>query len=229
MSENLEILPKAAEQHVGWLDIRLPKSTIDRLTEYITFAREKNKKELLLFHSSVPPTPKANRVTSWTLIDENKWFYQSTLNQIINEYNNIFPRFIRNQSTLTFDCASTLSSFWVTVQRQNQNIPSHDHTAVFSFVVWMKMPVNGDEKSVYYFQYLDILGNIQTEHIPLGPEDEGRMLFFPAQLNHGVYPFHFDSERLTVSGNIKYDPRQIVNNGNRIDPSQSTYGGYEFS
>ena len=209
MNENLEILPKAAEQHVGWLDIRLSKSVIDRLTEYIIFAREKNKKELVLFPA--PLRPKANTVTTWTLIDENEWFYQNTLNQIINEYNNIFPRYIQHQSTLTFDCASTLSSFWVTVQRQNQIIPSHDHAAVFSFVVWIKMPFNGDEKSVYYFQYPDILGNIQTEHFSLGPEDEGRMLFFPAQLNHGVYPFHFDSERLTVSGNIKYDPRKIGN------------------
>jgi hypothetical protein len=40
-------------------------------------------------------------------------------------------------------------------------------------------------------------------HFKLNPEDEGRVLFFPSDLNHQVYPFYgTDEERITVSGNI---------------------------
>ena len=51
--------------------------------------------------------------------------------------------------------------------------------------------------------YIDILGNTQTQQYELEPEDEGRMLFFPSQLNHAVYPFfNCDEERISVSGNV---------------------------
>jgi hypothetical protein len=44
----------------------------------------------------------------------------------------------------------------------------------------------------------------------LCPEDEGRMLFFPACLQHMVYPFYgTEEERVTISGNISlYDPNR---------------------
>ena len=37
----------------------------------------------------------------------------------------------------------------------------------------------------------------------MSPEDEGRMLFFPATLQHMVFPFYeCEEERVTISGNI---------------------------
>ena len=40
-------------------------------------------------------------------------------------------------------------------------------------------------------------------NIPLSPEDEGRMLFFPSWLYHQVFPFYgTEVERVTISGNI---------------------------
>jgi hypothetical protein len=44
----------------------------------------------------------------------------------------------------------------------------------------------------------------------LSPEDEGRILFFPATLQHQVYPFYgTEEERVTISGNIDlYDPNR---------------------
>ena len=40
-------------------------------------------------------------------------------------------------------------------------------------------------------------------NFPLSPEDEGRMLFFPANLQHMVYPFYeCEEERVTISGCI---------------------------
>ena len=42
-------------------------------------------------------------------------------------------------------------------------------------------------------------------HSCLSSEDEGRMLFFPASLQHQVYPFYgTEEERITISGNIDF-------------------------
>ena len=51
---------------------------------------------------------------------------------------------------------------------------------------------------------------VQTRNIKLCPEDEGRMLFFPASLQHQVYPFYeCEEERITISGNIVFvDPNK---------------------
>jgi len=47
------------------------------------------------------------------------------------------------------------------------------------------------------------MGGIGTIEILLSPEDEGRMLFFPAWLSHQVFPFYgTEEERITISGNI---------------------------
>ena len=41
--------------------------------------------------------------------------------------------------------------------------------------------------------------------VSLSPEDEGRMLFFPGELNHQVYPFYgTEEERITISGNVEF-------------------------
>ena len=48
--------------------------------------------------------------------------------------------------------------------------------------------------------------DLSTIEISLEPEDEGRMLFFPAWLSHQVFPFYgTDKERITISGNIIYN------------------------
>ena len=41
------------------------------------------------------------------------------------------------------------------------------------------------------------------QNFPLSSKDEGRMLFFPAWLDHQVFPFYeCEEERVTISGNI---------------------------
>ena len=41
--------------------------------------------------------------------------------------------------------------------------------------------------------------------------NENTILFFPALLNHTVYPFYLsDEERISISGNICLDTSQVV-------------------
>ena len=65
--------------------------------------------------------------------------------------------------------------------------------------------VNSNNPCASDFQF--IVGNdgplVGTFEIPLSPEDEGRMVFFPAWLTHQVFPFYgTEEERITMSGNI---------------------------
>ena len=69
------------------------------------------------------------------------------------------------------------------------------------------------EKITFYLHLRDkevwidkpLLLHVQKE-IPLSLEDEGRMLFFPAWLQHQVFPFYeCEEERITISGNIIYN------------------------
>ena len=64
---------------------------------------------------------------------------------------------------------------------------------------------NGQLVSSFQISYTDIIGGPRAHNYELSKKDEGRMLFFPSQLNHAVYPFfNCDEERISVSGNV-YD------------------------
>ena len=110
-----------------------------------------------------------------------------------------------------------LDKFWVNYQKQYEFNPPHNHIGSYSFVVFMKIPTHWKEQhtlpisansavpSASDFMFIVGRGHgpCQTEPIPLSPEDEGRMLFFPAWLKHQVYPFYeCEEERITISGNI---------------------------
>jgi hypothetical protein len=112
-----------------------------------------------------------------------------------------------------------MDKFWVNYQKQHEFNPPHNHNSGvgFSFVVFMKIPTHWKEQHALpfsansntpcasNFEFLLGYGTGQVQTIPflLSPEDEGRMLFFPAWLKHQVYPFYeCEEERVTISGNI---------------------------
>ena len=116
-----------------------------------------------------------------------------------------------------------LNQFWVNFQYKTEFNPYHDHSGVYSFVIWLKIPYDsedqkklaqfhdikkGDIKAGYFqFEYNDSLGGIRNYSYSLSPEYEGYMLFFPASLRHCVYPFYETEEpRISIAGNISYLP-----------------------
>ena len=55
----------------------------------------------------------------------------------------------------------------------------------------------------YEFNYIDSLGGLRTTTYEQRPDMEGTLLFFPAELNHEVYPYYnCDDQRISISGNI---------------------------
>tara|TARA_E500000305_G_C3954284_1_gene203746 strand:+ start:160 stop:828 length:669 start_codon:yes stop_codon:yes gene_type:complete len=111
-----------------------------------------------------------------------------------------------------------VSEVWVNLQKKYEYNPIHNHGGEFSFVIWMEIPYSiSDERKVknvikgrakemvssFQFIYTNILGKIASHCIPVEKGWEGRIIMFPANLNHGVYPFQTsDGYRISISGNL---------------------------
>ena len=112
----------------------------------------------------------------------------------------------------------SLDSFWVNFQKQNEFNPMHNHSGVYSFVIWMKIPTEWKEQkelpiaknsgmdgfiSNFGFTYTDVLGGIRNFNVEMGKDREGVLLLFPSQMHHLVNPFYnCDEERISISGNV---------------------------
>jgi hypothetical protein len=207
-------MPRELLPNIGIIKNKLNKEIMNRLNNYI-----KNKKD------NYKPALAGNISRSYIIKDKDNWFFNNVLLKLLNEY----PKEdidVALPSILTKNCSFVLNSFWVNFQKKQEFNPIHSHSrAAFSFVVWMQIPSsykkekklkfikdsNSPCSNTFEFIYINILGKVSCERFYLEPEDEGTILFFPASLNHQVYPFYLSNkERISISGNIALDPTQIV-------------------
>jgi len=193
--------------NLGWLEYDLSKDELDYVWKCID-----NKKQ------SMSAGLAGNINSSFELEDTNDWFFHNCVSKLLNAYGENFKNLgenIPNSNAHPY----YMNSWWVNFQKQHEFNPLHDHFGVYSFVIFMKIPVdfekqnegydnNNPVKSAFQFAYTNIMGEIKTEEYHLTPEDEGPMLFFPSGLHHQVYPFYnCDQERITVSGNISINTK----------------------
>jgi len=113
-----------------------------------------------------------------------------------------------------------LGPLWVNFQKKYEFNPLHDHSGMFSFVIWMKIPydyenekelpwVKGSngETSVGNFVLMD--PSMSSHTFLMNKNMEGHCLFFPSNFFHMVYPFYTsDEERVSISGNIYFELEQ---------------------
>jgi hypothetical protein len=112
-----------------------------------------------------------------------------------------------------------LDKLWVNFQKKHEFNPNHNHMGIFSFACWMNIPYNIEDEmnleqvkysnakatSCFAFSYTNILGEINNYPIAVDKNMEGSMIFFPAELNHTVYPFYTsDDYRISIAGNISF-------------------------
>ena len=120
-----------------------------------------------------------------------------------------------------------LERMWFNVQRKGEFLPIHDHSGVYSFVIWAEIPFTmkdesnwspnstliKDRSGHFQFLYTNGLGKITTHDLPVDKLWEGKICVFPAELPHLVYPFYSsDGCRITISGNFRVDPYAINKN-----------------
>ena len=141
------------------------------------------------------------------------------LQQYVQQYEDNFKYFSSVITAIPEGRPLYLESLWVNFQEKYEFNPIHNHTGVFSFVIWVKIPYNLKNETAlspgvdasqplagqFSFHYINALGSLCNFHIPADETMENTLLLFPSKLHHSVYPFYSsDDFRISVSGNIAF-------------------------
>lgn len=150
---------------------------------------------------------------------ESKNYIEELIGPFTEEYNKIY-NYNNSVRILTEDAPLVLSSAWVNFQKKHEYNPLHNHTGLYSFVIWIKIPYTIEEEiancpaqdasvklpGYFAFAYNNVLGQLKTYKIPVDKTYENKMIFFPAPMFHSVNPFYTsDDYRISVSGNFLLD------------------------
>ena len=129
-----------------------------------------------------------------------------------------FRPYMEKQSPNFFAHDLTLGKFWVNLQSKTEFNPIHNHSGLFSFIIFVDIPYKlKDELKIWtetsvqpitsclQFLYTDMSGKINGHQVYVDKEFEGKILMFPAGLSHCVYPFYTSNKkRITSSGNVYF-------------------------
>ena len=191
--------------NLGWLEYRLTAEEYNYIWKCIENKKESHGHKLA-----------GNIDSSYVLEDIDNWLFNKLLSPLEAEYDRSFSS-LGKRVPINKYSPYYLERWWVNYQRQNEFNPLHDHTGIYSFVIWMKIPTSYEEQNLNNpsntkrissvdFYFTDTLGHPMNYSYELSPEMEGIMLFFPSTLQHQVYPFYnCDDVRISVSGNLSLD------------------------
>ena len=192
----------------GWIEVKLTPNIIKHIWDCVNDAHGNAKPELI-----------GHIDKSIKLVDKNNILWDDLLGHLVQMYGR---RWGHNHYKVPVLISKDrwklgLKQFWVNYQNQHEFNPVHNHGGVYSFAAWLKIPTDhheqnqvynakdssGEFNSAFCFHYTDSLGNIRTTIYEQHPKMEGTLLFFPAALNHEVYPYYnCDEQRISISGNI---------------------------
>tara|TARA_Y100001951_G_scaffold96487_1_gene95248 strand:+ start:95 stop:862 length:768 start_codon:yes stop_codon:yes gene_type:complete len=201
---------KMTNRFEPWIDTRLQPEEMAFLNEAIS-----DKENNYNWNSSLA----GNISKSELILDAGNWFYESALKKLTerlfyDDWNNYRKYHIVKEEPLP---KFELDSLWVNYMKQHEFNPIHNHSGLYSFVIFVKIPTHWKEQHKLSisansnaplasdFQFVWSKSDVMNiQNFPLSSKDEGRMLFFPASTLHLVYPFYECKEdRVTISGNIK--------------------------
>ncbi len=208
----------ATTNNVGLIEGKLDKIHVDYLWKII----EEGKKNNLSYKSELA----GHLSNSFKIEDTNNWFFKNVLDKLISAfYNYNEGSHPKNVAVLSSDnnFVIRLEQFWANYQYKHEFNPPHNHSGLYAFVIWMKIPYTSEEQKKlkfldglndadkkagdFEFLYTNLLGDITTKLIPMSPEMEGTIILFPAQFMHCVYPFYdCDEPRISLSGNLMISP-----------------------
>ena len=184
--EDYEYSPEHLPTKVGWFDITLPPTCIERLWQYVNDPATKNYPAIQSLAGNISK--------SYYLEDVNQWFMKNYLEFMCYDYVNIYDHnFYGELGERNFNKHPLhLDSFWVNYQYENVFNPMHCHAGIFSFVVFMKIPTHWQDQhrtkashnsnipcaGDFSFTYLDALGTHKIEPMRMSPERDGTCLLY---------------------------------------------------
>ena len=211
----------ATPKNVGWVQAKLDKIHIDYLWKII----KEGKQNKLSFKSELA----GHLSNSFEVEDTNHWFFNNVLHELISAfYNSNGGAHPKNsiESAFRSNFIVRLEKFWANYQYKHEFNPPHNHSGLYAFVIWMKIPYTSEEQKKlkfldglkdvdkkagdFEFVYTNLLGDISNYRYPMSPELEGTIILFPAQFMHCVYPFYdCDEPRISLSGNLMISPTSV--------------------
>ena len=120
-----------------------------------------------------------------------------------------------------------LTKTWVNFMKKHEFNPVHKHSGTFSFVLWIDIPYDINEEMArpssirsntchpgnLQFVFYSPNSKIETFQIAADKRWNNRLIVFPADLLHQVYPFYTsDDYRISVSGNFEFDVTKYFKN-----------------
>ena len=139
------------------------------------------------------------------------YFVEKNKNELLNfieitrlKYDEIYPN-LSHIKILSNDLPFYYDKPWINIQKENEFIPNHTHDGIYSYTIWIKIPYNSDDKHTgnFEFTYLNTIGRLSNKIINLNKSFEGKIIMFPAKMQHVVWPFYNNKEnRISISGNI---------------------------
>jgi hypothetical protein len=131
----------------------------------------------------------------------------------------MFNEYIKDIKIFNKDLPFKVEKLWVNFQKKHEFNPIHNHSGVFSFIIFIKIPYNlkdelekgpGKNSNTNVASQLCFIlnsceGKIIPICIPVDKTYEQHMYIFPSNYNHLVYPFYTsDDFRITISGNVMF-------------------------
>ena len=112
-----------------------------------------------------------------------------------------------------------LHKLWINFQKKYEFNPIHDHSGIWSFIIFLQIPYNLEDEDKMFpetsftniksatsrlnFIFYNYIGKLENFYVNVDKSFVNKMLMFPANLLHSVYPFYTSNKpRITVSGNI---------------------------
>jgi hypothetical protein len=152
-------------------------------------------------------------------VNEYGYLLEKYLLDVIFKYEPLVDNMNRTHKAFTEHRPLTLSNLWINHQRKHEFNPIHNHSGVFSFIIFMQIPFlikdqdkvspgkysNGNKAGRLTFLEITPTGRITEKIFDVDKTWEQSALIFPAELNHTVYPFYkVNKPRITISGNIRF-------------------------
>ena len=159
------------------------------------------------------------------LNDDDNLFQNNVLRPCTDKYFETYGCPFKQKTTHTHELE--FSRFWCRASLDGDYQSIHDHQGIFTFVVWLTVPFEGaDERQVqagfrpeasdFVLVYPDTCGQLQKRNFVLGKGAEGKMLFFPSDINHIVYPHYTTQEyRIALAGDVALNSTAL---GSLINP-----------
>lgn len=164
---------------------------------------------------------KANRALAGNIkkeyrLPKSREYLEKLITPFLHDYDTHF-NYTKYIKFLDKDMPMRMNDPWVNFQRKHEFNPIHDHSGIYSWVIWIKVPyIMNDEllsgpgvdsldpvSGYFEFQYTSTLGHIQPYKIAADKTMENTLILFPSRLTHQVYPFYSsDDYRISVSGNF---------------------------